>query len=306
MSETSVVVTGASGFVGGHLAEHLGRGRHNVIGLDRRRPIDGDDFILADLLDLGDNTQALEALRGATHVVHLAAEAYVPLSLVDPHLYVQNNVVATVNLLEALKGSAALERFLLVSSCEVYGTTRARVEESSAPRPASPYAASKLGQEIFCAAAEACQGLPLVTARLFNNYGPRQQENRLIPSILRALETGTTFTMTGDGSQTRDWIDVRDTVDALTRLLFTDGVLGEVFNVSAENEVSVRDVVQLVQTTASEALNPIDRVPSIPGFLRRSTGSSAKLRNLTGWKPTRDIADYIKEATSQKVLACSN
>ncbi|GLY76519.1 NAD-dependent epimerase/dehydratase family protein [Actinoallomurus iriomotensis] len=292
---TRVLVTGSAGFIGRHVVARLQSDGLDVTGLDRRTGHISGDFIHKDLLDLRTDFQFQTQLKSFTHVIHLAAEAYVPTSVTHPDRYVQNNVIGTTNLIEALTVAPHLRRFLLVSSCEVYGTTPAPVDESASPRPASPYAASKLSQEAFCQAATQCYGLPLVTARLFNNYGPGQQPDRLIPALIRACSGETDFFLTSDGSQTRDWVYVQDTADALARLLFADDVQGEVYNVCAENEVSVGDICKLVFSHVDTPPKVV-RASAVEGHLRRSAGIGAKLRKATGWRPSGSLDGYLEEA----------
>lgn len=299
---TRVLVTGSAGFVGTHLVERLRADGIDVTGLDRRRHREFRRHIHRDLLEIRGDLRLRERLSSFTHVLHLAAESYVPASLTCPHRYVENNVVGTTNLIEALATSRSLTCFILVSSCEVYGSTKEPVDEWAPARPASPYAASKLGQEAFCQAAARCYGLPLVTVRLFNNYGPGQQPDRLIPSLIRAAVDGTTFMMAADGTQTRDWVDVRDVADALVRLLFANGVRGMTFNVSAENEVSVREMCSMV---FEHVPNPprIECAPPIEGHLHRSVGLSALLRQTTGWRPSHSLDHFLQQAVKEAV-AC--
>ncbi|MEV0667402.1 NAD-dependent epimerase/dehydratase family protein [Actinomadura luteofluorescens] len=292
---TRVLVTGSSGFIGRHVVTRLQSDGLDVTGLDRRTGHVSGEFIHKDLLDLREDFQIQDRLKSFTHVIHLAAEAYVPASVTQPDRYVQNNVVGTTNLIEALAAAPHLTRFLLVSSCEVYGTTPVPVDESASPQPASPYAASKLSQEAFCQAAAQCYGLPLVTARLFNNYGPGQQPDRLIPALIRACAEGTDFSMTSDGSQTRDWVHVQDTADAFVRLLFADDVQGNIYNVCAENEVSVHEMCELVFSHV-ERPPKVVRATAIEGHLRRSAGIGMKLRSATGWCPSGSLDGYLKEA----------
>ncbi|GAA2293887.1 dTDP-glucose 4,6-dehydratase [Actinomadura luteofluorescens] len=292
---TRVLVTGSSGFIGRHVVTRLQSDGLDVTGLDRRTGHNSGDFIHKDLLDLREDFPLHHRLKSFTHVIHLAAEAYVPTSVTHPDRYVQNNVIGTTNLIEVLAAAPHVTRFLLVSSCEVYGTTSLPVDESAAPRPASPYAASKLSQEAFCQAAARCWGLPLVTARLFNNYGPGQQPDRLIPALIRACTEGTEFSMTSDGSQTRDWVHVRDTADALARLLFADDVQGGIYNVCAENEVSVHEICRLVFSHVEEPPKVV-RASAIEGHLRRSAGIGRKLRKATGWTPSGSLDGHLKEA----------
>jgi nucleoside-diphosphate-sugar epimerase len=297
---TQILVTGSSGFIGNHLIERLQAIDTTVVGLDRIPGLICRDQIHRDLLDIRHDLKLREQLGTFTHVVHLAAESYVPTSVTDPHRYVENNVVGTMNLIEALASSHNLTRFILVSSCEVYGSTPEPVDETSPTRPASPYAASKLSQEAFCQAAAECYGLPLVTVRLFNNYGPGQQPDRLIPALIRAAATGRIFEMAADGVQTRDWVDVRDVVDALIRLLNADGVHGMTFNVSAENELSVRDVCAMVFRYATTSPRFV-HVPPVEGYLVRSVGQSELLRQTIGWRPARSLDHFLQQAVKEAI-----
>jgi dTDP-glucose 4,6-dehydratase len=138
------------------------------------------------------------------------------------------------------------------------------------------------------------QGTPVTIARLFNNYGPGQQQNRLVPAIVSSLKQGKALRMTGAGTQTRDWIDVRDTCSALQSLLEMSEGIGGTYNICAENELSVRQVLDIFEG-ASGRYARIVNVPSIDGYLRRSAGSAAKLLTATGWRPTRTLNEYASE-----------
>lgn len=295
---TRVLVTGSAGFVGGHLMERLAADGTPALGLDRVEAPSDVDFLHVDLLDSLESDTLATALRGVTHVVHLAAEAYVPDSVPDPLRYVDNNVVATARFVEALRRSPSIERFVQVSSCEVYGTTLEPVDETAPTDPASPYAASKLAQEAYVQTARHCYGLPVTTVRLFNNYGPRQQDNRLIPSIRRSAASGDPFTMTDGGRQTRDWVDVRDACDALVRLLTASDVVGEVFNVCAEAEFSVSEIVSMSHDFLS-APPPVIEAPGICGALTRSTGWGKKLRTSTGWSPDGALPTFLRSEMAE-------
>ena len=294
-----VLVTGSSGFVGSHVVSTLElQGKAEVVGIDKRPGRLNHGFIHADLRHM--NIDVASEICEATHVIHLAADAYVPLSLSEPRRYVENNVDATVALLGALAQSTSLRRFILVSTCEVYGAVAEEADESTPVAPASPYAASKASQELFASAAQQYQSLPLLIARLFNNFGPGQQSNRLVPSVIRAIRTDEVLSMTGDGLQTRDWIDVRDTAESLVRLCFADDeIAGETFNVCAGQELRVAEVISMFSEAAGRT--PVVRsVPQINGFLRRSSGSSRKLRELIGWEPRRTLAQFSHEVFSTR------
>jgi nucleoside-diphosphate-sugar epimerase len=219
---TTILVTGAAGFVGRHLIDALKRKVPGavVIGLDRDPEIPPrcDRRIVCDLTHTR-VFQALDVVGPIDRVIHLAAQSFVHFSLKRPDIYVQDNVLATSNLLQALAGQPSLKRFVLVSSCEVYGDTQSPAAETHPLKPRTPYAASKLAQEYFALSAIEHQRLPAVICRLFNNYGAGQQSNRLIPRIMETIRSAREFELIGDGSQKRDWVAVEDTCDALIRLL---------------------------------------------------------------------------------------
>jgi nucleoside-diphosphate-sugar epimerase len=187
----------------------------------------------------------------------------------------------------------SLKRFLLVSSCEVYGNTEEPATEDNDVKPRTPYAASKLAQEFVALAAIVHQQLPTVVCRLFNNYGRGQQGNRLIPRIMQALENDQPFELIGDGSQTRDWISLEDTCDALIALLVgADVGVGEIYNITSEEAYSVSQVLAMCEATAKKNIL-INQSGKDLGHLERSAGTADKLRAATGWRKQRDLQSFI-------------
>jgi nucleoside-diphosphate-sugar epimerase len=294
---TRVLITGAAGFIGKHLAVALREQLADafVIGLDRNPDMPGcDETIVCDLAD-ADVLQTLPSLEPLDYVVHLAAQSYVHFSLQRPDLYIRDNILATSNLVQALAPHRSLRRFLLVSSCEVYGDAQAPSVETDLPRPRTPYAATKLAQEHIALCATEHQQLPTVVCRLFNNYGRGQQGNRLIPRLMQALEHDRTFEMVGDGNQARDWIAVEDTVEALlTVLLGTAVSRGEVLNVASGEVHSVLEVVKLCEAATGRSML-VNQSPKDVGHLQMSAGDASKLRSLTGWAPRRTLPDFLAD-----------
>ncbi|UUO03974.1 NAD-dependent epimerase/dehydratase family protein [Mycolicibacterium novocastrense] len=290
-----VLVTGAAGFVGRHFTASIRKQFADVfvIGLDRNPDMPGcNETIVCDLADV-DVLQRLPAAEPLDYVVHLAAQSYVHYSLQRPDLYIRDNVLATSNLVQALATHRSLRRFLLVSSCEVYGDSVAPSVETDLPRPRTPYAATKLAQEHIALCATEHQQLPTVVCRLFNNYGRGQQGNRLIPRLMQAVRNDRTFEMVGDGNQTRDWIAVEDSVEALLRVLFGSKVSrGEILNVTSGEVFSVLQVVKMCEAATGRSLL-IDKSPKEVGHLQMSAGNASKLRLLTGWEPRRNLQDFI-------------
>lgn len=302
---TTILVTGAAGFIGRHLIKALSRKVPDafVIGLDRDAEITACNRRVVCDLSQTRIFQALEALGPIDYVIHLAAQSYVHFSLSRPDIYIQNNILATSNLVQALATQGSLKRFLLVSSCEVYGDTQSPACETDNLKPRTPYAASKLAQEHFVLSAIEHQRLPAVVCRLFNNYGWGQQSNRLIPRIMQALASDRQFELIGDGSQTRDWIAVEDTCDALICVLFEKRVsTGAVFNVASEEVYSVMQVLQLCEG-ASQKQVLIQQSQKDTGHLNMSLGNAERLRSVTGWRRQRDLPGFLAALAEETLNA---
>lgn len=296
-----VLVTGAAGFIGRHFVSSLREQFADafVIGLDRNPDMPGcDETIACDLADM-DILLRLPALEPIDYVVHLAAQSYVHFSLQRPDLYIRDNVLATSNLVQAMATHRSLRRFLLVSSCEVYGDSDAPSLETNLPRPRTPYAVTKLAQEHMALCAIDHQQLPTVVCRLFNTYGRGQQGNRLIPRLMQAIKSDRAFEMVGDGNQTRDWIAVEDSVEALLNVLFGSKVSrGDVLNVTSGEVFSVLDVVKMWEAATGRSLL-INQSPKDLGHLQMSEGDASKLRSLTGWEPRRTLPGYIADIAAE-------
>lgn len=292
---TTILITGAAGFVGRHLAKALSGSVPDVtiVGLDRDINMpDCDQRIVCDLADTH-VFQTVQAAGPIDYVVHLAARSDVHFSLIRPDIYIRDNVLATSNLIQAFAQHRSIKRFLTVSSCEVYGNTPRPAVEADLPKPRTPYATSKLAQEHVALSAIDHQSLPTVVCRLFNNYGHGQQSNRLIPRLVQAIRRDEKFELVGDGSQTRDWVSVQDTCDALIRLLFEPKVqVGDIFNIAAEEVYSVLQVLELCESSSKRSLLT-DRSNKDPGHLDKSAGNSEKLRSTTGWRPRRSLRAFI-------------
>jgi dTDP-D-glucose 4,6-dehydratase len=138
---------------------------------------------------------------------------------------------------------------------------------------------------------------------LFNNYGHGQQANRLIPRIVQAISRDEKFELVGDGSQTRDWVSVHDTCDALIRLLFEPKVqLGDIFNISAEEVYSVLQVLELCESSSNRSLLT-DRSNKDPGHLEKSSGNGEKLRSVTGWRPRETLRAFLESVVKSEESA---
>src|SRR5438034_980236 len=250
-----LVVTGAAGFIGSHLAEALLAAGHDVVGIDCFT--DYYDPALKEENARGLDVQRVDLaedeldLRGLDGVFHLAAQPGVrSFGDVFP-LYLRRNVLASQRLFEAAARDGV--RVVFASSSSVYGAAeRYPTPEHTTPRPLSPYGITKLACEHLAAAYVREFGLDCVTLRYFNAFGPRQRPDMAFARIAEALAAGTRFDLYGDGGQSRGWTYVSDVVDAT--LLAMDGGRGT-YNVGGAIEASMNDAIALLEEIAGRALD---------------------------------------------------
>jgi GDP-4-dehydro-6-deoxy-D-mannose reductase len=284
-----VLVTGAAGFVGGHLRAELG---------EAFVPFEGDVL---------DAETLAAAVRDADAVVHLAAESSVAASWEDAFRSWRVNVDGTVNVLAAVRAERPEARVLLASTCEVYGNaTRIPTPEDEPVRPVSPYAASKAAAELACS----ISGLDVVVTRAANNEGPCRDERFAVGSWTRQLarleaEGGGTL-LVGDLSAERDILDVRDVCRAY-RLLLEPSVPAGTYNVSSGETVTMARVVELLVGLAGVPVE-VERDESRvrPAEVRRLAGDPSRLRAATGWQPEipleRTLADALAAARALETV----
>lgn len=247
------LITGAAGFLGSALANHLAREGHQVRGLDDLST--GDPQVLAPDVhftrgDVSDRPKLWTLLQEVDVVYHLAARVSVPESILYPRDYNQVNVGGTVALMEAMR-DVGVRRVVLASSGAVYGNQAEQpMSEQATPQPSSPYAVSKLAAEFYVRTIGELWKIETVSLRVFNAYGPGQHlpasHPPVVPYFLRQALRGGTLVVHGDGSQTRDYLYVDDVVSAMVAASTAPDVNGLVINVGSGRETSVRDVVKLV------------------------------------------------------------
>ena len=310
MSDGVVLVTGAAGFAGSHLLEHL-KGTADVVAWSRS-PAPEDLAPLArwqqvDLLDRATVRAALAEAR-PSRIYHCAGSPNVAQSWEHSADALRGTVLATHILLDELRRLGLGARILLTGSALVYAASAEPIDEGNALATASPYAISKLAQETLVLRAPLEDGLDVVVARAFNHTGPRQTPGFAAPSFARQIaliERGALAPTirVGNLDAARDFTDVRDVVRAYT-LLMTGGGSGEVYNVASGVARTVRSVLDLLVARAHINV----QVEVDPSRLRPSdtpvlTGNASKLRAVTGWAPAiafeqmlRDLLDYWRKA----------
>ncbi len=293
MSATKALVTGAHGFVGRHLVEHLTGAGDEVIGVDRA----------TDGLDITDAAAVTEMVRDVapTVIYHLAGWADVGGSWQAPVEAFRANAEGTLNVLTAA-AAAGVERVLSVSSADVYGIVSPAelpLTEDSPLRPASPYAASKVAADYLGLQAWLGRGLPVLRVRAFNHLGPGQTDKFVAPAlasrIARAERDGGEVLTVGDLSPRRDFTDVRDVVRAY-RLLMVHGEPGEVYNVCSGVDLAVQDLADQLLALATVPLR-FETDPSLlrPVELPVLRGSHDRLTAATGWTPEISMAQTLAD-----------
>jgi len=305
-----LLVTGAAGFIGSNFVRLSLDGQTPHVAVERLvaldlltyagnyanlADLDGDArfrFVRGDIVDR-DAMTALMREERIDVVVNFAAESHVDRSIHDAGPFLSTNVHGTLALLDAARALGSLERFLQVSTDEVYGSVAAgRAAEDWPSEPSSPYAASKSAADGFVQAYATTYGLPAVVTRCSNNYGPYQFPEKLIPLFVTNALDGKPMPLYGDGMNERDWIHVEDHCRALWHVLSLPDRDGQVYNVSAENEVPNRQVTDTIISLVGCSPDLVRYVQDRPGHDRRYALDSSKLR-ATGWTPRRTFEEGL-------------
>lgn len=295
------LVTGAAGFIGSYLCERLLEVGHRVVGVDSFVPYYPRAVKETNLagpreqarftfhaIDL--RTEPLEPLVAEVdYVFHLAAMPGLPRSWTDFELYESCNVVATQRLVQAVRESSSLRRFVYVSTSSVYGRFSSG-DESLPTRPISPYGVTKLAAENLCRAYAEEFKLPLVVLRYFSVYGPRQRPDMGYYKFIQALLTGQPVTVFGDGQQVRGNTYVTDCVEATVAAM--ESPLGEVYNVGGGETVTVWDVIRRLEKII-DCQAVIRREAARPGDQRYTCADTTRLFRHLGWQPQMTIEEGL-------------
>jgi nucleoside-diphosphate-sugar epimerase len=296
-------VTGAAGFIGSRLSARLAAEGHDVIGLDDLSEGSLDNledatsaaFVPVDLRDVEGVARAAE---GCEVIFHQGAKRSVPRSLVEPSITTEVNVTGTLNVLLAARSVGA--RVVWASSAAVYGDQESfPLHERMLPRPKSPYAASKLAGEAYARAFFISLGVPTVSLRYFNVYGPGQdpasEYSAAIPRFITACLLGTRPVIHGDGEQTRDFTFVQDVVEANLRAAAApDSAFGEAFNVGGgARPSSINEVLATIAELTGAHPDPI-REPARAGDIRTTAADMTRCEQVLGYVPSIDIREGLR------------
>lgn len=316
-SPSKWLVTGAAGFIGSHLVEALLSANQTVVALDNfttgkqqnlKTPLSSHGARLTVLEgDIRSRDTCREACRGADYVLHQAAQVSVPASMDDPATTHDINVTGFLNVLLAAH-EHKVRRVAYASSCAVYGdSTRLPLKEDEPPRPLSPYAASKLANEIYADSFARSHGLSAIGLRYFNVFGPRQDPKgvyaAVIPQWATTMIRGTPVEIFGDGSTTRDFCYIANVVQAnlLAATVELKDTSHTVVNVAVGARTSLNELFALLRTMLlPDHPHLADFKPTHrdfrPGDIRHSHADIAKGRQLLGFAPIHTVEQGLREA----------
>ncbi len=300
-----VLLTGADGFIGSHLAEALLNE-----GCELRAFVCYNSFNTWGWLDTWSKEQLSKieifsgdirdpngvrtAMKDIDIVFHLAALIAIPYSYHSPDSYVDTNIKGTLNIVQAAK-DLNVSRVLVTSTSEVYGTAQfVPITELHPKQPQSPYSASKIGADCIADSFYRSFNSPITIVRPFNTYGPRQSARAVIPTIITQLLSGVTEIKLGDLTPTRDLLFVKDTVKGFIAIAKQPELIGHEVNIATQSEISIRDLanelIQQINPMAS-ILEDEQRLRPAKSEVFRLFGSNEKLKQYTDWK-----ADYTIQA----------
>ena len=315
------LVTGSAGFIGSHLVQQLLELDQSVVGFDNfatghRRNLDDvcaqvgaerwgrHRFIEADIRDVG---ACRLACRGVDIVLHQAALGSVPRSIADPAATHGSNVDGFLNVLVAAR-DAGVRRFVYATSSSVYGDHPALPKvENAIGGPLSPYAVTKLVDELYADVFARCYGTQSVGLRYFNIFGARQDPEgayaAVIPRWVRAMIVGDPVVINGDGETSRDFCYIDNAVQANLLAAMTDdpGAIGQVYNIAVDERTSLNRLFQLLRDAVAARLSRVADLAPVhgdfrPGDVRHSQADIGKARGLLGYAPTHRLADGIAAA----------
>lgn len=309
LKDKKVLVTGADGFIGSHLAELLLEKAGGVKAFVYYNSFNSWGWL--DALpdeklknmevfagDIRDPNGVRKATENVDVVFHLAALIAIPFSYHSPDSYVDTNIKGTLNVLQASR-DLNVEKLLVTSTSEVYGTAQyVPIDEKHPYQGQSPYSATKIGADRLAESFYRSFELPVSIVRPFNTYGPRQSARAFIPTVITQLLSGIQKIKLGDITPTRDLNYCKDTVEAFVKIAESDKTIGEEINIATQTEHSIGDVAkQLIGmiNPKTEIEEDAQRIRPDKSEVRRLLGANKKITELTGWKPRYSLETGLAE-----------
>lgn len=306
MGKTKVLVTGADGFIGSHLTEALLSAGYQVRALSYYNSfndwgwlegINNPDLEVVSG-DVRDPDFCRHITRGCSLVFHLAALIAIPYSYVAPDSYVDTNIRGTLNMLQAAR-DCNVERIVVTSTSEVYGTALyVPIDENHPRQPQSPYSATKIGADALAKSFYNAFELPVVIARPFNAYGPRQSARAIIPTIITQIAAGHREIKVGDLTPTRDFNFVTDTAAGFIALATAPGIEGREINIATGREVTMEETLHTIARLMGADIKWVtdpERIRPSKSEVRRLLGDNKLITSLTDWRPRVSLEEGLSK-----------
>ncbi len=314
----NILITGGAGFIGSHLVKYFVKKytNYNVINVDKLTYASNVDFlseissfknykfVQADICD----SKIIETIfekYNISHVIHLAAESHVDNSIENALEFAKTNILGTINLLELSRNNWSKNKnnlFYHISTDEVFGSLNEYgvFNENSKYDPHSPYSASKASADHFVRSFYDTHKLPVIISNCSNNYGPNQNKEKLIPTVINSLINKSKIPVYGNGLNIRDWLYVEDHVEAID-MIFHKGTVGETYCIGGENEIKNIDLIKLIikefdyiKQNKNSSIDLITYVDDRLGHDYRYAIDIAKIKNELGWHPKTNMDKGLK------------
>lgn len=301
-----ILVTGADGFIGSHLTEMLLEQGYDVKALSYYNSfnnwgwLEGLKHPKLEVMtgDVRDAHFCKHITKDIDIIFHLAALIAIPYSYVAPDSYVDTNIRGTLNICQAAKENN-VKRVIVTSTSEVYGTAKyVPIDENHPKQPQSPYSATKIGADAMALSFYNAFDLPVVVARPFNTYGPRQSARAIIPTIITQIASGVNEIKLGDLSPTRDFNYVKDIANGFIELSKCDEAIGQEVNICSNFEISMKDTLELIAKLMNSDVKFItdqQRIRPEKSEVFRLWGDNSKIKELTGFHPSYSIEEGLTE-----------
>ena len=302
-----VLVTGADGFIGSHLVEALVARRAKVKALSCYNSFNSwgwlEDVYCLDEIevvsgDVRDPHMCKKISEDVEVIFHLAALVGIPYSYITPRSYVDTNIKGTLNMCQAAQENGC-KRVIHTSTSEVYGTAQyVPINEEHPLVPQSPYSASKIGADATAMSFYHAFGLPVIIARPFNTYGPRQSARAVIPTIITQIAGGKKKIRLGDTTPTRDFSYVRDTCQGLILLAENEDAIGQVVNIGSNREICIKNLITLIKTLMHSDVQFAEekqRIRPKASEVLRLWCDNTKLKTLTNFEPRCSLEQGLEE-----------
>lgn len=305
----TILITGGAGFIGSNFVKYIFRiyPGYKIIVLDALTYAGNSENIPDEIKNdsrfafwygnVGNAELVNELVSQSDIVVHFAAESHVARSIFDNKIFFETDVMGTQTIANAiLKFSSSVERFIHISTSEVYGTALTEPMTEEHPlNPMSPYAGAKAGADRLIYSYWATYSIPAIIVRPFNNYGPYQHLEKVVPRFITSAILGEPLTIHGDGKSRRDWIFVEDVCEAIDKVMHCDlgKVKGEVINIGSGRDIDILTIAHMVLEKMGKPRSLITHIGDRPGQVKRHISSTDKAKKLLSWQAATKFEDGL-------------